>query len=230
MFTYLLMLFFTVSIFSQQKGIYFSDALDLHLKQYIESCQKAVMQKDFEELEVLFDSLVATKLKGTLIDGHKLNRLDSGYIKLDSLQRPLFLNTTSSWYLKNDEEIEAINSLADEFRGKIDVVILFWDERKTVKQVSERYNESVIITYVDESTNKHNEIITNYKHALGIPACFYVSSRGEIMDINRGAFVKFSPVEDFELYVSNYKLFQTQLIKLLLKDELSRETILTTTD
>lgn len=230
MFTYLLMLSLTVSAFAQQKITYFSDALDSHLPKYIESCHRAVMWENFDKLPILFDSLVNTRLKGTLLDPHKIDRLDGGTISLDSLVRPMLLNTTISWYLKNDEEIKAINSLAEEFKGIIDVVILFWDDRKTVKKIADNYSENVILAYVDESANKHNEIINSYKHALGIPASFYVSSDRKIIDINRGGLVKFSPKDDSELYASNYRIFQMHIMKLLLSDELSRNTILSNTD
>lgn len=229
-FTVLLMISLSVGTLAQQKATSFSNAIELHLPKYIESCQNAVMYQEYDMLNVLFDSLVKTHLQGTTVDPHKITRLDGGTINMDSLHRPMLLSTTTSWYLKNDEEIEALNTLASEFKGKIDVVILYWDSKKLVKQASKDFNEDVIVVYVDESSNRDNNIIKSYKHALGVPASFFISSEQKIVDISRGGLVKFSPEPEKELYASNYELFQRHIMRLLLSDELSKDTILSDTD
>ena len=230
-FTYLLMLNLTLLTFAQgKKELLFSDAISLNLESYIQSCRQAVWDKDFEQLPLLFNTLVRDHLKGTRLDKLQIEKLDGTILDLSNPERPVLLTTTASWYIKNEEEIEAINTLASEFKGKIDVVVLFWDSRKTVKALSKQYDENVKIVYVDESQNMNNEIINTYKHALGVPATFYVSSERKIVDINRGGVVQFNKYRQEELYAANYDKFHRHIVKLLLKEQLLDNTILTNTD
>ena len=230
MFTFLLALNLTVSTFAQQKKNLFSDAISLHLKKYKVHCQDAVYNNDYERVRLLFDSLVKNHLKGTFIDDLSIKKLDGGLFKTEVIKNPILLATTTSWYIKNDEEIKAINQLAEEFKGKVDIVVLFWDSKKKIKTIAKQYHKDVIITYVDEASNKDNSIINTYKHALGFPTAFYITTEKQIVSIDRGGTVKFTPNMDSELYASNYNLYHRNMIKLLLNDELSKETILSITD
>ncbi|MBT8271500.1 MAG: TlpA family protein disulfide reductase [Flavobacteriaceae bacterium] len=225
------MLNLTLATYAQGKqALLFSDVISDNLENYVQSCQQAVRDKDYEQLPLLFNTLVQDHLKGTKLDELRMELLDGGVMDFSKLERPVLLTTTASWYIKNDEEIEAINTLASEFAGKIDVVVLFWDSKRTVKVLSKKYHDKVKIVYVDESLNINNEIINTYKHALGIPATFYISSERKIVDINRGGLVKFNTERQEELYAANYHTFHKHIVKLLLKEQLLDNTILTDTD
>ncbi len=230
MFAYIVALNLTISTFAQQEKTLFSDAISLHLNKYKENCKDAILNKDFERVEFLFDSLVINHLKGTLIEDHTLKKFSGGHFKIKNLKKPFLLTTTSSWYIKNDEEIEAINNLALEFDGRVDIVVLFWDSKKNVKKIAKKYSKEVIITYVDEASNQDNSIINTYKHALGFPTSFYITTDKKIVSIDRGGTVKFKKEKNPALYAANYIIYHKKMIQLLLTDGFTKNTILTDND
>ena len=230
MFTYLVALNLTVGMYAQQKKPLFSDAISLHLKKYNQRCNEAIENNDYERVTFLFDSLVKNHLKGTFLEDLKLKQLKGGYLNIKDREKPFLLTTTTSWYIKNDEEIEALNNLATEFKGKLDIIILFWDIKREVKKIARKYNRDIIITYIDESENKYNNIINIYKHALGFPTAFYITSDREIININRGAASSFNLEPDKTLYTTNYDMYFTYMTQLLVQNELSHNVILTDTD
>ncbi|MBT8253613.1 MAG: redoxin domain-containing protein [Flavobacteriaceae bacterium] len=230
MFTYLLMFYLATGSYAQQKKTFFSDAISLHIKSYKESCNRAVWNGDFDKLDILFDSLVNNHLKGTRLNELKIKMLEGGSMDFTDNELPILLTTTSGWFFKNKEEIEALNTLAEEFANSMKVIVLFWDTRKNIKDLAKQYNEFITIVYVDETSNADNDIINTYKHALGIPATFYVASDQTIVDINRGGLIKYYVKEEKEFFATNYSLYQKHIMKLLLKDELLRNTILSNTD
>ncbi|NND51570.1 MAG: hypothetical protein HKN54_04130 [Flavobacteriaceae bacterium] len=230
MFTYIVALNLIISTYAQQEKVLFSDAISLHLSKYRQNCQDAVNNKDFERVDRLFDSLVQNHLKGTFLEDLSIRKLSGGFFKTDSLRNPVLLTTTTAWYIKNDEEIEALNNLASEFNGKIDVVVLFWDTKKKVKKAAKPYSKEVIIIYVDETLNLENSIINTYKHALGIPTAFYIGADKKIVSIDRGGLNKFTKARNPELYAANYEIYHRNMTQLLISDGLLKDTILTGTD
>jgi len=230
LFTLLVALNLTLSTFAQQEKTFFSDAITLHLKKYNQNCKNAALDKDFERVDYLFDSLVKNHLKGTFLEDLTIKKLSGGTFKTKNNKKPFLLTTTTSWFIKNDEEIEAINNLALEFNGKVDIVVLFWDTKKNIKNVGKKYNKDVIITYVDETLNQDNSIINTYKHSLGFPTAFYITTEKKIVNIDRGVTVKFNTNENPNLYAENYTFYHKKMIQLLLSDNLSKDTILTDTD
>lgn len=230
LFTFLVALSLFISSYGQQNKTYFSDAVSLHLKKYNQNCKEAVYNNDYERVQFLFDSLVKNHLKGTYIEDLKVKKLSGGTFKTEDMEKPFILTTTSSWFIKNDEEIEAINKLALEFNDKVDIVVLFWDAKADIKKIAKKYSKNVIITYVDEKSNQESDIISTYKHALGFPTAFYITTDKKISNIDRGGLVKFKPEQSPALYASNYKFYHNKLLQLILSDNLTKNTILTDTD
>ncbi len=221
----IVLLSLTLSTFAQQKKTYFSDAISLHIDKYKEKCQEAIWFGDYDRIQVLFDSLIEDHLKGTLVEDLEINRYDGEILKTKELEKPFILLTTATWYIKGDEEIEAINTLACEFADKVHLIVLYWDSKKNLKKLAKRYDENVILAYVDETSNKESGIVKPYKHALGVPAVFYVDAEKSIVDIDRGGSVTLSVEQpDQELYATNYEIYHRNMIKLLLLDGLSDNT------
>lgn len=230
LFTLLVALNLFISATAQQNKTYFSDAVSLHLKKYIQNCENAILDQNYQRVQDLFDSLVRNHLKGTFIEELSMKKLSGGMLKTKDIKKPFILTTTASWFIKNDEEIEAINQLASEFKGKIDIIVLFWDAKANIKKVAKKYNKDVIITFVDENSNQENDIINTYKHALGFPTAFYITSEKKIARIDRGGIVKFEYKGEQNLYASNYKIYYNNMLNLLIRDNLVNNTILTDTD
>jgi thiol-disulfide isomerase/thioredoxin len=230
LFTLLVALNLFISAPAQQNKTYFSDAVSLHIKKYIENCENAILDQNYERVQDLFDSLVRNHLNGTFIEDLAIKKLSGGMFRTKDIEKPFILTTTSSWFIKNEEEIDAINQLASEFKGKVDIVVLFWDAKANIKKIAKKYRKDVIITYVDENSNQENDIINTYKHALGFPTAFYITSEKKIARIDRGGIVKFEHEGDQTLYANNYKKYHNNMLHLLIRDNLVKNTILTDTD
>jgi hypothetical protein len=217
MFTFIAILNLTLSVYSQHKLVYFSDALSEQLKSYKNRCEMALKSNKYEDLTFEFDSLVNNHLKGTVIKNINLRKLNNVVIKTDSLKRPFLLSTTASWQVKTEEEIEAINHLANKYKGQIDVILLFWDSKFETKKAAKPFSKNVIITYIDERENRHNSIINSYKHALGFPTSFYIDDSKKIVNINRGGFYSKPSTSQKTLFELNYEHYNSKLTQLILK-------------
>jgi hypothetical protein len=174
-----------LSAFPQESKVYFDDALSKYLLRYHKESSEAINNHEFERSEFLFDSLVKFHLKGTYIPNLKLNKIPKGDIETDSLKSPFLLITNTSWYIQKEEEIESINTMAAQFKNQIDIIVLYWDSLKNVKQLEKLYSDDVILTYVDETKNKSELIVSTFKHSFGAPTCFYVSNNKQLVSINK---------------------------------------------
>ncbi len=172
-------------VFPQESKVYFDDAISQYLKSYNNQSNKAIQNNDFERAEFLFDSLVKFHLKGTYIPNLKLKIIPKGHIDTDSLINPFLLITNTSWYLQNDEEIESINAMATRFKNQIDIIVLYWEANKKVKDLARKYSKDILLTYIDERKNNSENIVRTFKHSFGAPVCFYVSNNKQLVSINK---------------------------------------------
>ncbi|HEX9827529.1 MAG TPA: hypothetical protein VGA80_13100 [Flavobacteriaceae bacterium] len=171
--------------FPQESKVYFDDALSKYLVPYHKESSEAITNHEFERAEFLFDSLMKFHLKGTYIPNLKLKKIPKGSIETDSLKNPFLLITNTSWYIQKEEEIESINTMATQFKNQIDIIVLYWDTLKNVKQLEKEYSKDIILTYVDETKNESENIVSTFKHSFGAPACFYVSNNKQLVSINK---------------------------------------------
>ena len=180
----LLFLECTLLVFPQESKVYFDNALSQHLLPYNNQVDKAIFNHDFKRAEFLFDSLMNFHLKGTYIPNLKLNKISGGFIDTDSLKNPFILITKTIWSTQ-DEEIEAINTMASQYQHQIDIIVLYWDSLKKVKQLANQYHKSILITYIDETKNNYGPVVKTYKHSFGAPACFFVSHNKQLVFLNK---------------------------------------------
>jgi len=202
-----LILYFTQPSFGQgeEKKIFFSEALSQHLPKYEKKAKKAYELRDYSLGRELFDSLVKFDLNESYMDNFKFNQLNSKEISFYDFKKPVYLITYSSWCVASEGEIPALNQLASKYHDKIDFVILFWDDRRTTKQMSKAYNNNIKVLYVDEMQNKNSYVITQLKHSLGLPTTFLIDGNKKILDIRRGVTHSFekSFEESFDLNYNN---------------------------
>jgi len=170
--------------FPQDSKVYFDDALSRYLVPYIKQSKEAINNHDFERAEFLFDSLLKYHLKGTYIPNIKLNKIPDGTIETDSLELPFLLITKPSGPVLN-REIEAINSMALEYKGQVETVVLYWDALVNVKELKKKYSEDVLLTYIDEIKNKSGPTVKTFKHSFGAPVCFFVSHNKQLVSLDK---------------------------------------------
>jgi thiol-disulfide isomerase/thioredoxin len=213
----LLFLILTQPSFGQkeEKKIFFSQALSQYLPKYEKKAKKAYELRDYNLGRELFDSLVKFELNESYMDNFKFNQLNSKKISFYDFKKPVYLITYSSWCVATEGEIPALNQLASKYHDKIDFVILFWDDKRTTRQMSKAYNENIKILYVDEMQNNDSYVIRQLKHSLGLPTTFLIDGNKKILDIRRGVTHSFgkSFEESFDLnYNSIYDGIANQLL------------------
>lgn len=181
---------------------YFSDALFMHLPKYSQKAEKAYRLKQYDKAEELFDSLVTHNLAGFYMNNFKFKNLKKKQVALYDFKKPVYLLTYASWCIPGKGEMPALNEIARKYKDRIDVVILFWDKRKTVKKLTKDLDKNIEVLYVDETQNNDAFVVKQLKHSLGLPTCFLINENKIILDIQRSVFHPYdtSEKESFDLY------------------------------
>lgn len=172
---------------------FFSDAIDENVHLYRTNSQIANEKQDIERVNFLYDSLVNNCLKGTHFDNFLVTKANGNLTYFDNFEKPIYLKTISTWCEPNDSEAAAFNDVADEFNDLIDFVVLYWDPKFKMSEVSQKYNKNVTVIYVDETDNYSSNIVTSLKHSLGLPTILLMDQERTILDIQRGAIPKYTP-------------------------------------
>lgn len=186
----ILLIMSSLSVSSQEQKVYFDDAILEHLKNFNKQCDLAVENHNIEYVEVLFDSLNKNHLRGTIISNLKLKKLKGGYLKTDDIKTPILLINKKACFVTHREEIKAINSMANEYKGKVEFIILYWDRKRLVKKATKRYNKTVNIVYVNERDNRLDATLSSIKNSFGVPSSFYITQNNELTTIDRKFYLK----------------------------------------
>ncbi|MDR9456104.1 MAG: redoxin family protein [Salegentibacter sp.] len=217
------LLIFSIKGWPQQKEndkISFSEALALHLPSYKQKAEKAYRLRNFEEAKVLFDSLVNYKLAGSFMDDFGFKNLKGKEVYLSKFKKPVYLLTYASWHVPGKGELPALNKLAEKYSKEIDFVVVFWDEKKTVKDLSKKFNQHISVLYVDETENEGAFVVQQLKHSLGLPTCFLLNEEKQIMKIKRSVFHPYG-ISEKESFDMNYEAIEEGIANHLLMQERS---------
>ncbi|WP_405198958.1 TlpA family protein disulfide reductase [Christiangramia sp. LLG6405-1] len=211
---------FSTEFFGQENlddRYYFTEALYENLSDYNKKADAAFRAKDFEKGRELFKEFTSEQLAGSYMNNFKFKDLRKRDVELYDFDKPTFLITYASWCIPAKGEIPAINELAKEYADKVDFIILFWDNRKTVKKLSDQFNSEISVVYVDESENNGGYVVKQLKHSLGLPTCFLLSEDKRITSIRRSIFS--GPATDLETaYQKNYIALETSITKNLVPE------------
>lgn len=187
--TLLFLLFFSPFLAASQNleddRLFFSEALSMHLRDYNKKADAALKNNEIDLARRYFDSLVKYHLQGTVLDRLTFNGYNTSLRDFSEFEKPVILFTYDSWCIPNEGEIPVINRLCSEYSDLVDFVVLFWDDKKTVRKESKRFDKDITIVYVDDTQNEHMQTVSLLKHALGLNLSFVFSASHEILDINR---------------------------------------------
>lgn len=219
MFTFLF--FFSIlCVFSQEQKVYFDDAISEHLKSYNKQCDLALLNDNADYVEVLFDSLKKSYLKGTLIPNFKFKKISGGYLNTDHIKNPILLITKKTCIVTNREEIKAVNEMANQYKGKLEFIVLYWDKKTLTKKATKGYNKNVNVVYVNERDNKLDMALSSIKNSFGVPASFYITENKELCNIDRKFYLKnLKKSTKKEFIESIYK----DITQLLLENEIQKK-------
>ena len=181
--------FFLISfgLFAQEESNkrFFSEVLSLNLDSYNTKVDEALVRGEFSYAKSLFDSLVKNHLQGSFIDPLKFEPYNSSIVSTEEIEKPTIISTYASWCIPNKGEIPVLNKMAQKYGDMIDFVVLFWDQKKTVRKLAKQFDTNIQIVYVDEVQNGHMQTVKLLKHALGMSLSFVIAADGGILDINR---------------------------------------------
>jgi hypothetical protein len=179
----LLLLFPLVCLSQKKKTSYYDTIVVENLRKYIDENDLAVRENDEDRLNFLFDSLINNHLKNSLIRNKTLKRARKGKFSFSKTEKPLILITKSPWNHGFDDEIETINDLAKELRKKATIVVLYWTDKSKATKYAKKYNSNVIVTFLDERENVHNNFIRSFKHVFGAPCCYLINPSKHLVNI-----------------------------------------------
>jgi thiol-disulfide isomerase/thioredoxin len=182
----LLALFFIFnlhSIYSQDTIVYFSDAIKGNITTYKRASNKAYESNNDVEGKRLFDSLVKTKLIGTKFDDFNIKVYKEKNIKINRINKPIFIITYAAWCVIPKGEIPALNILAKEHRNDLQFIVVFWDKKSDLKNIANKFNTDIKVCYANEYYDKDSRIIATIKHTLGFPTSIFVDENKNVVNI-----------------------------------------------
>lgn len=179
----IILFFFFNYTYSQDSIVYFSDAIKSNNYKYKNASNKAYETRNISEGKNLFDSLVKTKLVGTKFDDFNLKVYKDKNIKINRINKPIFIVTYASWCVIPKGEIPALNILAKEHRNSIQFIVVFWDKKKDIKNIATKFNDHIKVCYANEFYPKDSHIVSTIKHTLGFPTSIFLDEDKNVIDI-----------------------------------------------
>jgi thiol-disulfide isomerase/thioredoxin len=183
---FLLTALFTLSIFfsySQDTISYFSDAVKKNIKSYTKASNKAYETYNIKEGKNLFDSLVKNKLIGTKFDDFNIKVYKEKNVKINRINKPIFIITYSSWCVITKGEIPALNILAKEHRDDMQIIVIFWDKKSDIKNIAYKFSDDIKVCYANENYAKDAHLIATIKHTLGFPTSIFIDENKNVVNV-----------------------------------------------
>src|SRR6187402_1206448 len=183
---FLLILILSLTIttsYSQDTITYLTDAIKENLRPYKKASNSAYEKRNIEEGKNLFDSLVKNKLIGTKFDDFNLEVYKEKSIKTNRISKPLYIITYASWCVIPKGEIPALNILAKEHRNNLQIIVVFWDKKRDIKNIAYKFSDNIKVCYANEYYSNDSHIVATIKHTLGFPTSIFVDENKNVVDI-----------------------------------------------
>lgn len=165
--------------------VLYSIAIQKNIKSFISYSNKAYNKKDYVKAKFLHDSLINNTLIGTQFDDFKFKCIGKKKLQLSTIKIPTIIFTYASWCVMEKGEIPAINKMALDFKGKIKIVVLFWNKKKDIKKTARKFNSQVEVCYAHESYAADCFSIKLLKKTLGFPTSYYLDANRMVVDIKK---------------------------------------------
>jgi thiol-disulfide isomerase/thioredoxin len=183
---FLLILILSLTItpsYCQDTITYLTDAIKENLRPYKKASNSAYEKRNIQEGKDLFDSLVKNKLVGTKFDDFNLKVYKEKNIKTNRISKPIFIITYASWCVIPKGEIPALNILAKEHRDNLQIIVVFWDKKKDIKNIAYKFSSNIKVYYANEYYSKDSHVVATIKHTLGFPTSIFVDENKNVLDI-----------------------------------------------
>jgi len=178
----------SLSTFGQTDKIYYKDIVDNCIENLNTQINQAWKDKENDKAKTLFDSLVNTCLKGKYLSNYNFKTIENKIISTDKIGKPIILLTSATWCAPCWGEIPTLNKLAEKYDGEIEIIVLFWNQKKDLKKMSSQYDKRIhLIPSDSEPIDKSTILISGFNHKLDYPAVYLIDKYKKILDLTRGA-------------------------------------------
>ena len=206
---------FLLSCFSYSQDTIptFSEALKNNTMKYVSKTNLAFAQNKSKEGELLFNSLVNNQLIGTRLDYLTIKNLSSKKIDLKKINKPILLITYATWCVINKGDIPALNKLSKDNPDNLQIVVVFWGEKKDAKKISKEFNKNIIIGHANFDKDEDYSLVYLLKNVLGPSTYYHIDANKKIVDINRISNPYSQKIPDLIATNTSYENFKTTLHK-----------------
>jgi thiol-disulfide isomerase/thioredoxin len=226
----LIFLFNLTFTYGQDTIVYFSDAIKENIKPYKRASNNAYDSNNIIEGKNLFDSLVKNKLVGTQFDDFSLKVYKEKNIKLNRINKPIFIITYAAWCVIPKGEIPALNILAKEHRNDMQIIVVFWDKKNDLKGIASKFNDYIKVCYANEYYTKDSRIVSTIKHTLGFPTSIFIDGNKNVVNVkhfDNKTKLK-TPIK--EAIISSYNYFSKDINENLVKATSNNKSFTTNTN
>ena len=206
-----LFLFNLYSAYSQDTIAYFTDAIKENLSPYKKASNKAYESNNIEEGKNLFDTLVKTKLIGTRFDDFSLKVYKEKNVKINRINKPIFIITYASWCVIPKGEIPALNILAKEHRDDMQIIVVFWDKKIDLKKIAYKFSNDIKVCYANEYYAKDSHIVATIKHTLGFPTSIFIDENKNVIDVKHFTYATKLKTPIKEAIITSYNYFSKDI-------------------
>jgi thiol-disulfide isomerase/thioredoxin len=104
-------------------------------------------------------------------------------IKINRIEKPVFIITYASWCVIPKGEIQALNILAKEHRDHLQIIVVFWDKKKDIKDIAYKFSDNIKVCYANEYYSRDSHIVATIKHTLGFPTSIFLDENKNVQTI-----------------------------------------------
>jgi thiol-disulfide isomerase/thioredoxin len=195
----------------------FSTVMERNFSEYVAKSNIAYLNKDYTGAEALFQTMVNEKLIGSKFDDFSFKRIKKNRIYLnESIKTPTIILTYASWCLIDKGEIPAINKLANEYKGKIKIIVVFWNTKEKVKKIAKNFNSQIEVCYASEKSNKDLRTVYLLRNTLGFPTSYYLDANKNIISIQKRSKNPIYKINYATSFKNNYESFNSEILKIIL--------------
>ena len=177
------LMFFSIQIFSQKN--YYPEGVQNCISEKNKLAAEFSEKGDQEKSRQMIKARKNCP-KGLFLENYAFESIKNEIIEIKNIEKPILLKITESWCKPCMAEIPAINKIAEDYKDKIQIIVLYWDEKEKVEKTKDKYASNIeIIPSIETSKRGKPMEIAGFKHYLGYPTSYYIESSKKIASISR---------------------------------------------
>jgi len=179
-------MFFVSPIFSQSE--YYSPDILHCISSNNKKADEYRANKEFGKAnQIRFDSM-ENCVKGLKLKDYTFESIQNEKIEIKEIEKPILIKVTASWCKPCIAEIPAVNKIAEEYKDKVQILVLYWDEKEKVEKLIHKYSSYIKLIPSTKISEVRGQLeIAGFNHYLGFPASYFINFSKEITALTRGA-------------------------------------------